>query len=367
MEGDKVVYNFSAGPCCLPKEVLKKAQDELLNWNNTGMSVMELSHRSKHFVDIIERAEASLRKLLSIPDNFKVLFLQGGASGQNGAIPMNLLGKNKKCNYLVTGNWSKNSIKDAKKIGEVTEVIEPLKEYNGCPEFKDWKVDPEAKYFHFCDNETVHGVEFNNFPYEELKDQTLVCDMSSNICTRPIDWSRYGVVYAGSQKNIGPAGATIVVVRDDLLDDQMDITPDVINWKKHVDAPGQCFNTPCCWSIYMCGLNIDYMLEKGGLEVLEKEVDEKAKLIYGAIDGSDGYYTNPVDPAYRSRINVTFRVKKDDELEKKFLAGAAKANLIDLKGHRSVGGVRASIYNAMPLEGVQALVDYMKKFQEENP
>lgn len=366
MEESKTIYNFSAGPCCLPKEVLQKAQEELLSWNGTGISVMEMSHRSKDFVTIIEKAEKDLRELLSIPDNYKVLFLQGGASLQFGAIPMNLLKDNKKVNYLVTGSWSKNAIKDAKKLAEVTEVIEPLKEYTGCPDFSEWKVDKDATYFHYCENETIYGVEFNNFPFEELKEQTLVCDMSSNFCTRPIDFSKYGVVYAGAQKNIGPAGVCIVIVRDDLLENNVKEIPEVMRWKAHSDAAGQCYNTPCCWSIYMCGLNIAYMLEKG-MERVNQEAEEKSKLLYDYIEGSEGYYTNPVDEKFRSRCNIPFRVKKDDDLEKKFLSGAAKEGLIELKGHRSVGGCRASVYNAMPKEGVEALIDYMKRFRDENP
>jgi phosphoserine aminotransferase len=367
MENSKLVYNFSAGPCCLPKPVLKKAQEELLDWHGSGLSVMEMSHRSKLFVSIIEKTESDLRQLLSIPENFKILFLQGGASLQNGAIPMNLCGKNKKMNYLVTGAWSKNSFADGKRLGEATEVIPPLKTYSGCPDVSEWTVDPDAKFFHYCDNETIHGVEFHDFPYEEIKDQLLVSDMSSNFCSKTIDWSKFGVVYAGVQKNVGPAGVTIVVVREDLLgDDEVDFIPDVISWKKHADAPGQCYNTPCCWSIYVCGLNIAYMLEKG-IEKITEECKARSDLLYNAIDESDGYYSNPVDPKYRSRMNITFRVKCDEELETKFLKGTEKENLIDLKGHRSVGGCRASVYNGMPIEGVQALVDYMHRFRAENP
>lgn len=280
---------------------------------------------------------------------------------------MNLLKDNKKTNYLVTGSWSKNACSDAKKLSEVTEVLQPaLKQYTGCPDFSEWHVDKDAKYFHFCENETIYGVEFNNFPYEELKDQTLVVDMSSNFCTRPIDFSKYGVVYAGAQKNVGPAGVTIVIIREDLIGQACESTPSVIDWSTHVESPGGCYNTPCCWSVYMCGLNIAYMKEKG-LEKIEQEANEKSKMLYDYIDGSDGYYTNPVDLPFRSRCNIPFRVKKNEELENKFLSGATKAGLIELKGHRSVGGCRASIYNAMPKEGVQALIDYMKKFREENP
>lgn len=366
MEG-KTVYNFSAGPCCLPKEVLKTAQEELMDWHGTGMSVMEMSHRSQNFVSIAKKTEEDLRKLLSIPDNYKVFFFQGGASLQSTSIAKNLLGdENPKANYLVTGMWSNNSFNEAKKLGDITEVIKPQDAYTGCPEFSEWTVTEDAKYFHFCDNETVHGVEFNNFPYEELKDQLLVVDMSSNFCTRPIDWTKYGVVYAGAQKNVGPAGVTITIVREDLLGKAQKDTTSMLDWEVTAKAKDQFYNTPCCWSIYMCGLNIAYMLEKG-LEKIEEECVKKSTMVYDAIANSGGYYTNPIDEKFRSRINIPVRVKKDDDLEKKFLAEATEQGLIDLKGHRTVGGLRVSIYNAMPVEGVQALVDFMKKFQEANP
>lgn len=365
MESSRV-YNFSAGPCCLPPQVMKKAQEEILNWHGSGVSVMEMSHRSKEFKSIIEKAENDLRKLLNIPDNFKVLFLQGGASLQFAAICMNLLKDNKKTNYLVTGSWSKNAMKEGKKFGEVTEVIEPLKEYTGCPDFSEWKVDKDARYFHYCENETIYGVEFNNFPFEELKDQLLVCDMSSNFCTRPIDFNKYGVIYAGAQKNVGPAGVCITIIREDLVGNVIKETPEVCNWETHLKAPGNCYNTPCCWSIYMCGLNIEFMLEKG-LDKIEEEANKKSGMLYDYIESTDGYYTNPVDPKFRSRVNVPFRVKKDEDLEKKFLEEAAKEGMIELKGHRTVGGCRASLYNAMPIEGVETLVNFMKKFREANP
>lgn len=363
----KTVYNFSAGPCCLPKVVLKKAQEELMDWHGTGVSVMEMSHRSKEFISIVEQTEADLRKLLDIPDNYKVLFFQGGASLQFTMIAKNLMGKNNKANYLVTGSWSQNAFKDAKKLGEITEVIKPQAKFTGCPDFSEWTVTDDAAYFHFCENETIHGVEFNNFPYEELKDQLIVCDMSSNFCTRKIEWSRYGIVYAGAQKNLGPAGLCVVVAREDLLGSlEVSDTTSMLSWSTQQKASNQMYNTPCCWAIYMAGLNIAYMLEKG-LDNICEEAKAKSDLLYNYIDGSDGYYTNPVDIAFRSRSNIPFRVKCEEELEKKFLKEAAKANLIELAGHRSVGGCRASIYNAMPIEGVEALVSFMKKFREENP
>lgn len=327
---------------------------------------MEMSHRGASFKEIIADAEKDFRELMSVPEDYEVFFFQGGASLQFSAIPYNLLKDNKKANYLVTGSWSKAAIKEAKKYGEITEVIEPLSAYTGCPGLSDWKYESDAAYFHFCDNETIYGVEFNDFPYEELKDQTIVCDMSSNFCSRPVDWTKYGVVYAGAQKNVGPAGIAIVVVRKDLIGKQREDTPLLCDWETFSKAPTKCHNTPSCWAIYMAGLNFKYMLKKG-LDKIEEEANAKSKLLYDAIDGSDGYYVNPVDVKMRSRMNVPFRVKSDDDVEKKFIAEATAAGLIELKGHRSVGGCRASIYNGMPIEGVQALVDFMAKFKEENP
>ena len=251
MKESKTIYNFSAGPCCLPKEVLKIAHEEMYDWHGSGISVMEMSHRSKWFEEIIKKTEEDLRKLMSIPDNFKVLFFQGGASLQFCGIPMNLLKDNKRANYLVTGSWGKHAIEEARKYGEITEVIEPMEDYTGCPDFSEWKIDPEAKYFHFCDNETIYGVEFNNFPYDKLEDQLIVCDMSSNFGSRKVDWSRYGLVYAGSHKNLGPSGVCVIVVREDLIGHQMDITPEMTSYKAQAEAQGQCYNTPCCWSNYV--------------------------------------------------------------------------------------------------------------------
>lgn len=327
---------------------------------------MELSHRSKEFIEISEQAERDLRDLLSVPKNFKIFFFQGGASTQFSAIAYNLLKGNGKANYLTTGIWSQGAIAEAKKLCTANEVWpDSGNKFTTLPDVNTWNIDKDAAYFHYCDNETVHGVEFQEFPYEAIGDLTLVCDMSSNFCSRPINWEKYGVVYAGSQKNVGPAGATITIIREDLIGHQRADTPLICDWSIFNKAPNTYHNTPVCWSIYVCGLNIAHM-KKNGLAYYQELAEKKSKLVYDFIDGSDGYYSNPVEPKYRSRMNIPFRVKKDDTLEAKFLKEAAAANLVELKGHRSVGGCRASIYNAMPYEGVEALVNFMKKFRDEN-
>lgn len=369
----KIVYNFSAGPCVLPKPVMQQAADEMLDWHGSGVSVLEMSHRSKEFIEIAEKAEKDFRELMSVPKGYTVYFMQGGATMQFSAIPYNLLGGEKKFgNYLTTGAWSEAAIKEAKKVSAPVEVWPegPATKFTTVPEADKWQINPEAGYFHYCDNETIHGVEFPAaFPFEKIPEgMTLVCDASSNFCSRPIQWEKYGVVYAGAQKNVGPAGVCIVVVRDDLIGTNMrKDTPLLFDWKAFRDAPTKFHNTPACYPIYVAGLNLAYMIKQGGLPHLEAEATRKSKLLYDFIDASEGYYSNPVDPAFRSRMNIPFRVRKDDKLETKFLAEAAKVGLIELKGHRSVGGCRASLYNAMPYEGVEALVNFMKKFKEDNP
>ena len=352
MESSHTVYNFSAGPCILPKEVLKQSQEELMSWHGCGVSVMEMSHRSKEFMAILDQAEKDLREFLSIPKNYQVFFFQGGASMQFSAIVYNLLRGKTKLNYLTTGAWSEAAIKEAKKLAEVVEAWpDSGSNYNTIPDFSTWVLDKEAAYFHYCDNETIHGVEFNDFPFDKFEGLDLVCDMSSNIGTRPIPWEKYAVVYAGAQKNLGPAGVTVVVVREDLLGHQRKDTPILFDWKAFAGAPSKQHNTPACWPIYVTGLNLAHMKAKG-LEHYQKLAHERASLLYDYIDNSEGYYSNPVDPRYRSRTNIPFRVKKDAKLEEKFLAEAQAQGLIELKGHRSVGGCRASCYNAMPIEGV---------------
>lgn len=355
----KCTYNFSAGPAVLPKSVMLRAQAEMLDWHGSGMSVMEMSHRGKHYMSIIEKVESDFRSLFNVPKNYKVLFLQGGAIAQNSMVPLNLL-NGKKANYVVSGYWSKRSYQDALPFGDMTiaassEVID----YAKAPDPKDWKIDPSAAYVHFCSNETIHGVEYFEMP--SIKSIPVVADMSSHILSRPVDISQFGVIYAGAQKNIGPAGLTIVIVRDDLLDVASPLTPSVFNWKTQVENQSM-INTPTTYSIYMAGLVFEWLIELGGLEVIEKQNIKKAELLYSYIDSTD-FYSNPIDIKNRSRMNVPFRIQNED-LHTSFVTGAENLGMIGLKGHRLVGGIRASIYNAMPIEGIQALVDYMKDFEK---
>jgi phosphoserine aminotransferase len=355
----KCTYNFSAGPAVLPKSVMLRAQAEMLDWHGSGMSVMEMSHRGKHYMSIIEKVESDFRSLFNVPKNYKVLFLQGGAIAQNSMVPLNLL-NGKKANYVVSGYWSKRSYQDALPFGDMT--IAASSEaigYAKAPDSKDWKIDSSAAYVHFCSNETIHGVEYFDMP--SIKTIPVVADMSSHILSRPVDISQFGVIYAGAQKNIGPAGLTIVIVRDDLLDVASPLTPSVFNWKTQVENQSM-INTPTTYSIYMAGLVFEWLIELGGLEVIEKQNIKKAELLYGYIDSTD-FYSNPIDIKNRSRMNVPFRIQNED-LHTSFVTGAENLGMIGLKGHRLVGGIRASIYNAMPIEGIQALVDYMKDFEK---
>ena len=355
----KCTYNFSAGPAVLPKSVMLRAQAEMLDWHGSGMSVMEMSHRGKHYMSIIEKVESDFRSLFNVPKNYKVLFLQGGAIAQNSMVPLNLL-NGKKANYVVSGYWSKRSYQDALPFGDMT--IAASSETIGyaiAPDPKDWKIDPSAAYIHFCSNETIHGVEYFEMP--SIKSIPVVADMSSHILSRPVDISQFGVIYAGAQKNIGPAGLTIVIVRDDLLDVASPLTPSVFNWKTQVENQSM-INTPTTYSIYMAGLVFEWLIEIGGLEVIEKQNIKKAELLYSYIDSTD-FYSNPIDIKNRSRMNVPFRIQNED-LHTSFVTGAENLGMIGLKGHRLVGGIRASIYNAMSIEGIQALVDYMKDFEK---
>lgn len=316
------VFNFSAGPCILPQEVLRQAQEEMMDWHGSGVSVMEMSHRSKEFISIAEQAEKDLRELLAIPQNYHVFFFQGGASMQFSAIPFNLTKDKTKTSYLTTGAWSEQAIKEAKKVCQASEVCPEHKTFNTVPAADTWQVDPEASYFHYCDNETIHGVEFNDFPFEKVPaGVNLVCDMSSNFATRPIDWAKYGLVYAGAQKNLGPAGVCVVVVREDLVGQQRPDTPILFDYKTFRDAPTKFHNTPACYPIYVTGLNLAHM-NKQGLQHYQDLAGRRASMLYDYIDNSEGYYSNPVEPKYRSRTNIPFRVKKDDKLETKFLAEA---------------------------------------------
>ena len=355
----KCTYNFSAGPAVLPKSVMLRAQAEMIDWHDSGMSVMEMSHRGKHYMSIIEKVESDFRSLFNVPKNYKVLFLQGGAIAQNSMVPLNLL-NGKKANYVVSGYWSKRSYQDALPFGDMS--IAASSEsigYTKAPDLKEWKIDSSASYIHFCSNETIHGVEYFDLP--SVKTIPVVADMSSHILSRPVDISQFGVIYAGAQKNIGPAGLTIVIVRDDLLEVASPLTPSVFNWKTQAENQSM-INTPTTYSIYMAGLVFEWLIELGGLAAIEKQNIKKAELLYNYINSSD-FYSNPIDIKNRSRMNVPFRIQNED-LHASFVTGAENLGMIGLKGHRLVGGIRASIYNAMPIEGVQALVDYMKDFEK---
>ena len=354
------VFNFSAGPAALPETVLRRAADEMLDWHGSGMSVMEMSHRGKEFTAIVQKTVADFRSLLDIPSTYQVLFLQGGALAMNALIPMNLLGDKRSADYVNTGEWSKKSIQEASKYCRANVIASSEdRHFSYIPAQDQWTPDPGAAYVHICTNETIGGVEY--FWVPESGEVPLVADMSSHILSRPIDVSRYGVIYGGAQKNIGPAGLTFVIVRDDLLDRALPITPSVFHWKEQAAAVSM-LNTPPTYSIYIAGLVFEWLLEQGGLEVIEQRNRAKAALLYDFIDNSD-FYRNPVDKSCRSRMNVPFFLK-DERLNDAFLEGAEASGLVQLKGHRVVGGMRASIYNAMPIEGVQALVAYMRDFQQ---
>lgn len=351
------VFNFSAGPAVLPLDVLEQAQDELLNWRGSGMSVMEMSHRGKEFDSIIKKAESDLRTLLSIPDNYKVLFLQGGASTQFAAIPLNLSQEGDTVDYLITGSWSKKAASEAKKYANVNVVA--TGDNKSIPAAGTWALSPDAKYVHYCDNETIQGVEFQVPP--AVGDKVLVADMSSNFCSKVVDVSRFGVIYAGAQKNIGPAGVTIAIVREDLIGHARAITPTMLDYKTMAEDDSM-YNTPPCWTIYMCGLVFSKMIEDGGLAAVQKSNQAKAKVLYDAIEESNGFYNAPVEPSVRSMMNVPFTIPSSPDLEKAFISEAAAQGLVQLKGHRSVGGMRASIYNSMPAEGVAQLAAFMRDF-----
>ena len=353
------IYNFSAGPAVLPREVLQQARDEMLDWHGSGMSVMEMSHRGKEFMGIQAQAEADLRELMGIPANYKVLFLQGGASQQFAMIPLNLLRGKLSADYVNTGEWSKKAISEARKFSYVNVVADSHdKNCSYVPAFNTWKLDKDAAYVHYTPNETIGGVEFDWVP--NVGGVPLVADMSSNILSRPVDVSKFGLIYAGAQKNIGPAGLTLVIVREDLVGHAPAGLPTLLDYKTHVDNESM-YNTPPTYGIYMAGLVFQWLKKNGGLAAMEKTNIAKAKLLYAAIDASQSFYKCPVQVADRSRMNVPFTLK-DVALDAPFLKQAEARGLLQLKGHRSVGGMRASIYNAMPLAGVQALVEFMNEF-----
>ena len=356
------VYNFSAGPAVLPECVLKEAAAEMLDYKGTGMSVMEMSHRSKAYDEIIKTAEADLRELMNIPDNYKVLFLQGGASQQFAMIPMNLM-KNKVADYIVTGQWAKKAYQEAQKYGKANKIATSEdKTFSYIPDCSDLPISEDADYVYICENNTIYGTKFKDLP--NTKGKLLVSDVSSCFLSEPVDVSKYGIIYGGVQKNIGPAGVVIVIIREDLItEDVLECTPTMLKYKTHADADS-LYNTPPAYGIYICGKVFKWIKEMGGLEAMKERNEKKAKILYDFLDQSK-LFKGTVEPKDRSLMNVPF-VTGDADLDAKFVKEAKAAGLENLKGHRSVGGMRASIYNAMPQEGVEALVAFMKKFEEEN-
>ena len=356
------VYNFSAGPAVLPEEVLQEAADEMLDYKGSGISVMEMSHRSKVYDTIIKEAEADLRDLMNIPDNYKVMFLQGGASQQFAAVPMNLM-KNKKAGYIVTGQWAKKAFQEAKLYGEAIELASSADEtFSYIPDCSDLDIPDDLDYVYICENNTIYGTKFKTLPNTKGKD--LVADVSSCFLSEPVDVSKYGVIYGGVQKNIGPAGVVIVIAREDLItDDVLEGTPTMLKWKTQADNDS-LYNTPPCYGIYICGKVFKWLKKMGGLEAMQKHNIEKAKILYDFLDESK-LFKGTVRKEDRSLMNVPF-ITGDADLDAKFVKEATEAGFVNLKGHRTVGGMRASIYNAMPKEGVEKLVEFMKKFEAEN-
>ena len=356
------IFNFSPGPATLPESVLRQAADEMMDWHGSGMSVMEMSHRGKEFMGIHAETEANLRELMGIPGNYKVLFMQGGAIGENAIVPMNLIRSGGSADYVNTGEWSKKSIKEAKSYGKVNIAASgEAGNFVSIPKQSQWKLDPGASYVHICSNETIGGVEYHWTP--DTGKVPLVADMSSNILSRPIDVSRYGLIYAGAQKNMGPSGLTVVIVRDDLLGHALPITPSAFNYQTQAENDSM-YNTPPTYAIYIAGLVFKHVKERGGLAAMAEHNRAKAKVLYDYLDQSR-FFSNPVAKDDRSLMNVPFKLK-DEGKDEAFLKGAQARGMIQLKGHRSVGGMRASIYNAMPIEGIRALVQYMKEFEAQH-
>ncbi len=358
------VFNFSAGPAALPEPVLRQAAEEMLDWRGSGMGVMEMSHRGPEFMAIHAEAQALLRELMGIPAHYRTLFMQGGALGQNAILPLNLLNAVRSgkasADYIDTGIWSQKSIAEARRYGAVNVAASAADNgYTRIPERSSWRLDPDAAYVHLCSNETIGGLEYPTEP--DVGAVPLVADMSSSILSRPVDVARYGCIYGGAQKNIGPAGLTIVIVRDDLIGHAQPATPTAFDYRVVADNDSM-FNTPPTWAIYIAGLVFHWIKAQGGVAAMAERNAAKAALLYGALDASD-FWVKPIAREHRSRMNVVFR-PRDERLDAAFLAGAQQRGLAQLKGHRSVGGLRASIYNAMPLEGVQALVDWMREFEK---
>eukprot|EP00930_Biecheleria_cincta_P049284 TRINITY_DN3450_c0_g1_i8.p1 TRINITY_DN3450_c0_g1~~TRINITY_DN3450_c0_g1_i8.p1 ORF type:complete len:369 (+),score=96.99 TRINITY_DN3450_c0_g1_i8:70-1176(+) len=361
------VYNFSAGPSVMPLEVLEEVQKELVNYKGSGMSVMEMSHRSKEFMTIASEAEKDLRDIFGVPSDYKVLMNQGGATLQFASIPLNMLGTEGKADYLVTGQWSEKAAKECNKYGTGQVACNTkASKFTTIPGKSEWKLDPEAAYVHYCDNETVNGVEFSYTP--DVGNVPLVADMSSNFCSRAIDVSKHAYIYAGIQKNLGPAGMAVGFVHPSYAggEHELKICPTYMSFKTTADN-GSMYNTPACFTMYVMGEYLKYTKQKGGLAYWAEQSDKKSTMLYSCIDGSDGFYCCPVEKSSRSRMNVPFTIKGgNEELEKKFLDGAKKEKLYTLAGHRSVGGCRASLYNGMPIEGVEKLTSFMKSFMDEN-
>jgi len=357
-------FNFSAGPAVMPEEVLAQAAREMLDWQGTGMGVMEMSHRGKAFMSICEQAEADLRELLAVPESHHILFMQGGGLAENAIVPLNL-SRGGAVDVVVTGSWSQKSLKEARRYADARAAASNEADgHTSIPAPATWQLRTDARYVHICTNETIHGVEFHELP--DLKalgcDAPLVIDFSSHVASRPVDWSRVGLAFGGAQKNLGPAGLTLVVVRDDLLGHELDICPSAFNYRTVADNRSM-YNTPPTYSIYMAGLTFQWLKRQGGVAAMEQRNIAKAALLYGFIDASQ-LYVNRVDPAVRSRMNIPFFLR-DESRNEAFLAGAQARGLLQLKGHKSVGGMRASLYNAMPLEGVQALVAYLREFEQQ--
>ncbi|XP_002125683.2 phosphoserine aminotransferase-like [Ciona intestinalis] len=362
------VINFNPGPAKIDASVLAKAQTELLNYRNLGFGVLEMSHRSAEFIDIVERAKTNLRELMKIPDNYKILFLQGGATGQFSAVPLNLLNLSTDAiaDYIVTGTWSAKAAKEAEKFGNINIVHPKLKKYTSIPAEETWQLNPNAAYLYYCDNETVNGVEFHFAP--QAGNVPIIADMSSNILSKPVDVSKFGAIIAGAQKNIGCAGVTLVIIRDDLIGHQLKECPAVLDYKLQADM-NSLYNTPPSYSIYLTGLVLEWIKNSGGVMSMAKRSAIKSQLIYSVINNSNGFYHCMIDDDCRSRINLPFRVGGpggDQELESLFLERTKQANMVGLKGHRSVGGIRASLYNAVTIEETQQLADLMLAFQQEH-
>lgn len=357
------VYNFNPGPAVLPEPVLKEVQENMMALPGVGMSILEISHRSSTFENILNETIENLRKLANIPSNYKILFLGGGASLQFSMVPLNLMPPKNKADYIVTGSWSKKAVKEAKRVGTVNIAASTEEEnFKRIPKQEELKLDSDASYVHYTSNNTIFGTEWNYIP--EVGDVPLVCDMSSDIFAYPFDVSKFGLIYAGAQKNLGPAGVTIIIIREDLLERSQDTLHTMLNYKIHAEN-NSLYNTPPVFAIYVVGLVAKWLLNLGGLEAIAKINDEKARLIYDAIDNSNGFYRGHAEKDSRSKMNITFRLPSE-ELEKKFVKEATEQGLVGLKGHRSVGGLRASVYNAFPIEGAKALVEFMKDFQNKN-